>query len=161
MAMKKIILSCLLLLFCLTSCQKGVHSFTGDYSYKVSGSVTVEGLIDEYDKMITPRIGQMNIVRVNGSKNRVMITMNESGGSAYVCYGTVSGNRLTIDRYSFTTEMTLNATETGLYNVYASGSGELTDDVLVIHEMWGGIKTNDEDVMFQGTDILIVAKRND
>ena len=89
-----------------------------------------------------------------------MITMNESGGRAYVCYGSIDGNRLNIDTYSFTTEMTLNATETGVYDVVASGDGELTDDMLVIHQVWNGVKTNDEDVMFLGTDILIIAKRN-
>ena len=158
--MKRILLLCFVLLGCMTACQKNVQQFTGDYSYKISGSVTVEGLIDEYDKMLTPRIGQMNIVRMNDSKSRVMITMNESGGRAYVCYGWIDGNQLTIDPYSFTTEMTLKATETGVYDVDAYGDGELTDDMLVIHQVWQGVKTNDEDVMFLGTDILIIAKRN-
>ena len=158
--MKRILLFCFVLLVCMTACQKNVQHFTGDYSYKISGSVTVEGLIDEYDKMLTPRIGQMNIVRVNDSKTRVMITMNESGGRAYVCYGTVSGNRLTIEPYTFTAEVSLNATETGVYDVNAYGDGELTDDMLVIHQVWQGVKTTDEDVVFQGNDILIVAKQN-
>ncbi len=159
--MKRILLLCFVLLGCMTACQKNVQHFTGDYSYKISGSVTVEGLIDEYDKMLTPRIGQMNIVRVNDSKDRVMITMNESGGRAYVCYGTVSGNQLDISSYSFVTDMNLNATESGVYLVDAFGSGELTDDMLVIHQVWNGVKTNNEDVVFKGNDILIVAKRND
>lgn len=159
--MKKVLLICVSVLLTLTACQKDVHQFVGDYSYKISGSMTVDGLLGVYDKMLTPRIGQMNILPVNGSdKQRVMITMNDSGGRAYVCYGTVSGNTLIIDTYTFSTELFLEAGENGVYNMQASGSGELTDDVLVINETWHGVKTDNRGVTVQGDDILIVAKRN-
>lgn len=159
--MKRNLFLCLMVMILLSSCQKEVRKFEGDYSYKISGSITVITEDSSYVRLLENKIGQMNIVPVKDDDSRVMITMNESAGRVDVLYGTVSGNQLTLDPYSFSMTELLGVDETGIYSFTASGKGELTDDMLIIREQWNGKKLNeDTETTLKGDDIVIVAQRN-
>ena len=91
--MKKI--SILLSVFCLivlASCQKkNAPLFRGDYSFKTSGSVTLDEINTEdepstYTVSLPNEIGQLEISDLGNGRDSVLVVMNTMGGEVVVTH---------------------------------------------------------------------------
>lgn len=167
---KQIILVVLVVIINLcTSCNREVNRFLGDYSYKLSGEVAVENQNGEVSYRLVSKSGQMNVLKDHASSasNRVLVTMNEVGGSCYTFFGTVSDNMIKIDPYSFSTNIiTSDNTILGennnsrVFQINASGSGYLNGDILIVDEQWDGSQSGNANIRIRGEKMTILAERN-
>ncbi len=128
------------LLLSLTSCEKeGTRRFEGNYSFKTSGTLTIDRKVTSSDvtlpttdgtfkSTLTSESGQMNIVTTG--ENTMVVTFNIIGGDVLVFDATVDGKKITLspisriitikdDGLTFTIDATLE------------GTGERYDDVVV------------------------------
>ena len=99
--MKKI--SILLSVFCLialASCQKkNAPLFRGDYSFKTSGSVTLEEINPEdepasFTVSLPNEIGQLEISALDNGKDSVLVVMNTMGGEVVVTHAFCKDNEI-------------------------------------------------------------------
>ena len=104
-AMKaKITIACwLMLLLLAASCTKGPAAFKGDYSFKTGGYLTVSGTVSDllgqrdttFIRHLVPESGQMHVVREEG--DRMVVTMNITGGDPVVFPATVDGSEIILE----------------------------------------------------------------
>lgn len=75
------------------ACQKNpVEAVSGNYSFKTGGVLETNGETIS----LVPESGQMKILPDGGDK--VVITMNVTGGGAFVFNGTLSGSKITLSQ---------------------------------------------------------------
>ena len=166
--MKKILIICTLataMLLCCVSCQRGTRSLLGDYSYKISGEVTISSDDGEVTHLMVNKRGQMNILRDHISDGHVTITLNESTGGAYYCSALVKGDSLIVEPHSFSTNIItgdninpLQENSSLVFSIVASGKGIHNGDILLIEEQWSGTQGAQR---LEGSKMLLLAEKND
>ena len=166
--MKKILIICTLataMLLCCVSCQRGTRSLLGDYSYKISGEVTITSDDGEVTHLMVNKRGQMNILRDHISDGHVTITLNESTGGAYDCSALVKGDSLSVEPHSFSTNIItgdninpLQENSSLVFSIVASGKGMHNGDILLIEEQWSGTQGAQR---LEGSKMLLLAEKND
>ena len=155
----------------LASCNGDKLSFTGDYSYKLSGEVKLTDSDGETTYRLLHRNGQMNIMRDKSDKNRYLITMNEMNGGCYTMGARLDGDNLQIDQHEFATNVLstsgmldidiLNNEEPSIvYRVTASGNGKRSGDILIIKEIWRGNQSGNLGGTLLGNEMTIIAEKN-
>lgn len=169
--MKKILIICTLataILFCNVSCQRGVRSILGDYSYKISGEVTITSDNGEVTHLMVNKRGQMNILRDYISDGRVTITLNESTGGAYYFSALVKGDSLLVDPHSFSTNIItgeninpLQENSSLVFSIVASGKGTHNGDIIMIEEQWTGTQSSNDAQQLEGRKMLLLAEKNE
>ncbi|MBO4503972.1 MAG: hypothetical protein J5730_04065 [Bacteroidales bacterium] len=169
--MKKILIICTLataMLLCNLSCQRGVRSLLGDYSYKISGEVTLTNEDGEVTHLMVNKRGQMNILRDRLSEGRVTITLNESTGGAYYCSALVKGDSLIVDQYTFSTNILtsdninpLQENSSLVFSIIASGKGIHNGDIIMIEEQWSGMQSSNDAQRLEGRKMLLLAEKNE
>ena len=169
--MKKILIICTLataILFCNVSCQRGVRSILGDYSYKISGEVAVTDENGDVTHLMVNKRGQMNILRDHLSDGRVTITLNESTGGAYYFSALVKGDSLLVDPHSFSTNIItgeninpLQENSSMVFSIVASGRGIHNGDIIMIEEQWTGTQSSNDAQQLEGRKMLLLAEKND
>ena len=143
----KVALGLSLALVMFSSCEKeGAELYEGFYSYKLSGSVTVDKvLIETVDipdtepsepaepvEATLPLIsesGQMNVLKKGADS--LVITMNAIGGDVLVIDACVTGNDLEISEFSRIVKVE-DGNRTVSLNCTVSGSGKKYDDVIIM-----------------------------
>lgn len=168
--MRKIVAVCfIVLLLAVTSCQREVKPFLGDYSYKLSGEVAVtdsDGTVNYY---LVHRNGQMNVLEDKTGSSRLLITMNEMNGACYTMSATVRGDSLILDPYEFTinilTQEGSNIFDSDnsaslVYRISSTGGGFLNDKILILNEVWNGYQSGHPNVVLHGPEMRIMAERN-
>lgn len=161
----------LLSMLSLLSCQRGgVNLFRGDYSYKISGSLTMEEIVN--DTSVEPRImhfrlddeiGQMEISTLDKKENLVNVTMNTMGGSVHVTRGHIEGKTIVFDTFNRFITLKDNTIPAPLScEVDVSGQGELFDNktMLITLDYNGEYKFLNNTFIITDTDIVMVAQRN-
>lgn len=140
-----------------TACSDAVRPFVGDYSYKISGTVTVDGKT----KVLSTEQGSLQLVRKD--KNTVLMTFNELGGDVYTATGYISDSHI-----SFTdAKRTLHIAYTGessvasvqYFDLTVAGEGEIQNETIVFGLTYYGEGLNDGTTL-TGKDIVCVAKQN-
>ena len=169
--MKKILIICTLataMLLCNISCQRGVRSILGDYSYKISGEVTITDEDGEVTHLMVNKRGQMNILRDYLSDGRVTITLNESTGGAYYCSALIKGDSLIVDPHTFSTNILTSDNinplqENGslVFSIVASGKGIHNGGIIMIEEQWSGTQSSNDAQRLEGRKMLLLAEKND
>jgi hypothetical protein len=169
----------LLLFICsaclLTSCNKGMKSIAGDYSYKVSGEVRLitPRLLDStrYDttyQIVTQR-GQMDVhIDKQQKDSRLIVTLNESSGGIHTLYATVSGDSILFDPADLSMAIhllsasgsTSSNTLSSVYQVAVEGSGIANDDMLLIRQTWNGRRTSDSTATLYAPKMTFIAEKN-
>ncbi|MBQ3734674.1 MAG: hypothetical protein II859_12025 [Bacteroidales bacterium] len=155
----------------LTACNGDKFSFTGDYSYKLSGEVKLTDTDGETTFRLIHRNGQMNILRDKSDKNRYVITMNEMNGGCYTMSARLDDDNLQIDQHEFATNVLstsgmldidiLNNEEPSIvYRVTASGNGKRSGDILIIKEIWRGNQSGNLGGTLLGNEMTIIAEKN-
>lgn len=166
--MKKQFVFLVLSLCLLTSCHRQQKDFLGDYSYKISGEVT----ITDEDGVVTYRLvnksGQMNILpdKTASSSDRVIVTMNEMAGGCYSIPARVSEDAIVFEPYEFctniiSTENVPDALESSLsYLISSQGSGFLNGKILLVEETWSGHQSGKPQVILSANKMTILAEKN-
>lgn len=159
----------------LTSCQKGgVNLFSGDYSFKTSGelSITAQAVIDSSNITIpavlnanlSNDIGQLNISVSDKKNDEVIVVINYMNGDVVVTSGTCQGKTIELDEFqrntlpvSINTPLTISSTY-----IIVNGSGQMYDDNMIIFDMTykGTVKIGPVTYQIKDKDIKMVAYRN-
>lgn len=158
-------------LLLLASCDNSKRSFTGDYSYKLSGEIKLTDTDGETSYRLLHRNGQMNILRDKSDRHRYIITMNEMNGGCYTMNAKLDGENLQIDSHDFTTNVLstngfpdidiIDDEEPSIvYRVTAFGSGKRNGDILIIKEVWKGTQSGNTGSTLRGNEMTIIAEKN-
>lgn len=111
----------------LTSCHDRVEQLSGRYSYKISGSVVLDG-----DTTVLPdEQGAMELIRLNADS--ALLTFNALVGPIYTAQAKIDGKNIVIAPY----ERNLNYL-TANYTLTAQGEGTIYDETMVIDLSYSG-----------------------
>lgn len=173
---KKVALGLSFALFALTSCEKaGVDLYEGFYSYKLSGTVTVDKLLIENIDLpetepaepaepveatlpLISESGQMNVLKKGADS--LIITMNAIGGDVLVIDACVKGNDLEISEFSRIVKVE-DGSRTVSLNCTGSGSGKKYDDVIIMDLSYLGDGSSTlYDYTIKSSSVKCVAKVN-
>lgn len=173
--MKKILPILICFLVAMTSCHKsGVNLFSGDYSFKTSGEISIkaQAVIDsinidipaEFNANLSNEIGQLNISVSDKESNEVVVVINYLNGDVVVTTGTCDGNHIELDAFrrntlpaSINTSLTISSTY-----ITVGGSGQMYDDNMIVFDMKykGTVKIGSVTYNLTDKNIKMVAYRN-
>ena len=167
MIMKKtlLIVCCLL---ALASCQKkNAPLFRGDYSFKTSGSVTLDEINAEdepasYTVSLPNEIGQLEISDLDNGKDSVLVVMNTMGGEVVVTHAFCEGNEIFLKDFTKNTLLFTGDSITLKNDVRVQAIGQMYEDnTLILNMIYEGeAETNDRTFKVYGDDIRTAAIRN-
>lgn len=152
----------LAMILMLGSCNKAVDPLVGDYSYKTSGTVSVQTSTDTTTHQLAETYGQMNIIDLH-SDDSIMIVMNEWEGKVYTIKCVAHEGGYIIPQYVKSIRINGLTSIYNKYDVYASGTATIYDKkTIVIHETYTGIIHPDfsDTALVEGNSILTIAQRN-
>ena len=167
--MKKI--SILLSVFCLivlASCQKkNAPLFRGDYSFKTSGSVTLDEINAEdepstYTVSLPNEIGQLEISELGNGKDSVLVVMNTMGGEVVVTHAFCKDNEIFLKDFTKNTLLFTGDSLTLKNDLRVHATGQMYEDnTLIINMVYDGeAETNERSFKVFGDDIRMAAIRN-
>ena len=170
--MKKTILFVALCgLIAFTSCQKrGMNLFRGDYSFKTSGSVTLDEIVAEGDTT-TPatytvglpnEIGQLEISNLGNVKDSLLVVMNTMGGEVVVTHAFCSGNEIFLRDFTKNTLLFTGDSLTLKNDVRVKAQGQMYEDnTLILNMIYEGeAETSERNFKIFGDNIRMAAIRN-
>ena len=168
--MKKI--SILLSVFCLivlASCQKkNAPLFRGDYSFKTSGSVTLEEIVPQgetgetFTVSLPNEIGQLEISALDNGKDSVLVVMNTMGGEVVVTHAFCNDNKIFLKDFKKNTLLFTGDSLTLKNDLRVHATGQMYEDnTLIINMVYDGeAETNERSFKVFGDDIRMAAIRN-
>lgn len=155
-----------------TSCDKDVRQFTGTYSSKTSGLLTLRKTsatgpgADTLTVSLTPESGQMRISEIKDDKDgyNLLVSVNLLGGDALSFRAKAKDGQITLEttpherfvqtRDGGNNQMTLSVT--------TGGSGQLYDDVIVFAlDYRGGGTYNRGDYVIMESRVDCIATANE
>ena len=156
-------------LMALTSCQKkNVPLFRGDYSFKTSGSVTLEEIVGQNDEpnsytvSLPNEIGQLEISALGNEKDSVVMVMNTMGGEVVVTHACCKDNEIFLHDFKKSTIIITSDSLTLRGDLRVKASGKMYEDnTLVINMIYDGeAESNERSFKIHGDDIRMAAIRN-
>ena len=166
--MKRIIPIFFCCLMALSACQKkNAPLFRGDYSFKTSGSVTLDEINAEdepasYTVSLPNEIGQLEISDLDNGKDSVLVVMNTMGGEVVVTHALCKDNEIFLRDYKKNTLLFTGDSLTLKNDLRVSAKGQIYEDNMLILNMVyeGEAETNDHSFKVYGDDIRMAAIRN-
>ena len=166
--MKRIIFVLIFSLVAFTSCQKsGMQLFRGDYSFKTSGSVTLDEIDPEdepvsYTVSLPNEIGQLEIGDLDNGKDSVLVVMNTMGGEVVVTHAFCDGNEIFLKDFTKNTLLFTGDSITLRNEVRVQASGQMYEDNTIILNMIydGEAETAERVFSIHGDNIRMAAIRN-
>ena len=166
--MKRIIPILFCCLMALASCQKkNVPLFRGDYSFKTSGSVTLEEINPEdepasFTVSLPNEIGQVEISALDNGKDSVLVVMNTMGGEVVVTHAFCKDNEIFLRDFKKNTLLFTGDSLTLKNDLRVHASGQMYEDnTLILNMVYEGeAETNDRSFKIYGDDIRMAAIRN-
>ena len=163
----------LLFVFCallaLASCQKkNAPLFRGDYSFKTSGSVTLDEIVtngeegDSFTVSLPNEIGQLEISVLDNEKDSVVVVMNTMGGEVVVTHALCQDNKIFLRDFTKNTLLFTGDSISLKNEVRVSASGQMYEDnTLIINMIYDGeAETNERNFKIHGDNIRMAAIRN-
>ena len=162
----------ILFVFCaflaLASCQKkNAPLFRGDYSFKTSGSVTLDEINaedepDSYTVSLPNEIGQLEISDLGNGRDSVVVVMNTMGGEVVVTHAFCKDNEIFLRDFKKNTLLFAGDSLTLKNDLRVHASGQMYEDNTLILNMTyeGEAETNERSFKIYGDDIRTVAIRN-
>ena len=155
-------------LLALVACQKkNAPLFRGDYSFKTSGSVTLEEVDPEYEPTIYTvslpnEIGQLEISDLGDGKDSVLVVMNTMGGEVVVTHAYCKNNEIFLCDYKKNTLLFTGDSLTLKNDLRVKASGQMYEDnTLILNMIYEGeAETNERSFKVYGDDIRMAAIRN-
>ena len=167
--MKRIIPIFICGLLALSSCQKkNAPLFRGDYSFKTSGSVTLEEIVPQgetgetFTVGLPNEIGQLEISTLDNGKDSVLVVMNTMGGEVVVTHAFCKDNEIFLRDFKKNTLLFTGDTITLKNEVRIHATGRMYENNTLILNMTydGEAATNNRDFKIHGDDIRMAAMRN-
>ena len=160
-----IILCCLM---SLASCQKkNAPLFRGDYSFKTSGSVTLDEINAEdepasYTVSLPNEIGQLEISALDNGKDSVLVVMNTMGGEVVVTHALCKDNEIFLRDFKKNTLLFTGDSLTLKNDLRVKASGQMYEgNTLILNMIYEGeAETNERSFKVYGDDIRMAAIRN-
>lgn len=153
--MMRKILAGIITLILVVSCSKNSPAgFKGTYTFKTGGTITVVDGRSTIVRHLVTEIGQMHVVQDKG--NKMVVTMNISGGDPVVFNAAVEDGRLVLDPLRRTVGVTLDieALTKLSYTVDVSGEGRKMDNVILFD-----LKYDGESIV--KSDVRCIASKNE
>ena len=156
-------------LLALASCQKkNAPLFRGDYSFKTSGSVTLDEIVtngeegDSFTVSLPNEIGQLEISVLGNEKDSVVVVMNTMGGEVVVTHALCQDNKIFLRDFTKNTLLFTGDSITLKNEVRVSASGQMYEDnTLIINMIYDGeAETNERNFKIHGDNIRMAAIRN-
>jgi len=160
-----IIITCLLSML-FVSCNRNEHQFAGDYSYKLSGELTVVEEDGSSSYVMVHKNGQMHILEDKTKRGQVIITLNEMNGGAYTLTARVKGDSLLLNPYEMSTNLLtaqslpLNDDNSIVCRFHVTGKGVRNGDMLMLEEQWDGYQSGNTGIRMTGMEMTLLAERN-
>ncbi len=156
-------------LLALASCQKkNAPLFRGDYSFKTSGSVTLDEIVangeegDSFTVSLPNEIGQLEISVLGNEKDSVVVVMNTMGGEVVVTHALCQDNKIFLRDFTKNTLLFTGNSISLKNEVRVSASGQMYEDnTLIINMIYDGeAETNERNFKIHGDNIRMAAIRN-
>ena len=155
-------------LLALASCQKkNAPLFRGDYSFKTSGSVTLNEINTEdepasFTVNLPNEIGQLEIKDLDNGKDSVLVVMNIMGGEVVVTHALCQDNKIFLRDFKKNTLLFTGDSITLKNELRVKASGQMYEDNTLILNMTyeGEAETNERSFKIYGDDIRMAAIRN-
>ena len=153
----------------LASCQKkNAPLFRGDYSFKTSGSVTLDEIVteggtgDSFTASLPNEIGQLEISALDNGKDSVLVVMNTMGGEVVVTHAFCKDNEIFLRDFKKNTLLFTGDSLTLKNDLRVKASGQMYEDnTLILNMVYEGeAETNDRSFKIYGDDIRMAAIRN-
>ena len=153
----------------LTSCQKKNDPlFRGDYSFKTSGSVTLEEIVPQgetgetFTVGLPNEIGQLEISTLDNGKDSVLVVMNTMGGEVVVTHAFCKDNKIFLRDFNKNTLLFTGDSITLKNELRVKASGQMYENNTLILNMTyeGEAETNERSFKVYGDDIRMAAIRN-
>lgn len=167
--MKKIsILLSVCCLIALASCQKkNAPLFRGDYSFKTSGSVTLDEINAEdepstYTVSLPNEIGQLEISDLGNGRDSVLVVMNTMGGEVVVTHAFCKDNEIFLKDFTKNTLLFTGDSLTLKNDLRVHATGQMYENnTLIINMVYDGeAETNERTFEIYGDNIRMAAIRN-
>lgn len=167
--MKRIIPIVICAFMALASCQKkNAPLFRGDYSFKTSGSVTLEEIVPqgETDETFTVglpnEIGQLEISTLDNGKDSVLVVMNTMGGEVVVAHALCKDNEIFLRDFKKNTLLLTGDSLTLKNDLRVKATGRMYENNTLILNMTydGEAERNERSFKVFGDDIRMAAIRN-
>ena len=153
----------------LTSCQKkNAPLFRGDYSFKTSGSVTLEEIVPQgetgetFTVGLPNEIGQLEISTLDNGKDSVLVVMNTMGGEVVVTHAFCKDNKIFLRDFNKNTLLFTGDSITLKNELRVKASGQMYEyNTLILNMTYEGeAETNERSFKVYGDDIRMAAIRN-
>ena len=152
----------------LASCQKsGTNLFRGDYSFKTSGSVTLneidpEGEPATYTISLPNEIGQLEISDLGNGKDSLLVVMNTMGGEVVVTHALCKDDEIFLRDFKKNTLLFTGDSLTLKNDLCVKATGRMYENNTLILNMTyeGQAETNERSFKVFGDDIRLAAMRN-
>ncbi len=152
----------------LAACQKkNAPLFRGDYSFKSSGSVTLDEIDPEdepttYTVSLPNEIGQLEISDLGNGKDSVLVVMNTMGGEVVVTHAFCKDNEIFLRDFKKNTLLFTGDSLTLKNDLCVKASGQMYEDnTLIINMTYDGeAESNERSFKIYGDDIRMAATRN-
>ncbi|MBR4787823.1 MAG: hypothetical protein IK013_08145 [Bacteroidales bacterium] len=160
-----IIITCLLSML-FVSCNRSERQFSGEYSYKLSGELTVVDADGENSFVMVHKNGQMHIMNDKSKAGRVTITMNDMNGGAYTMQATVKGDSILLEPFTMSTNiltsesLLFNSDNSIVCRFQVTGKGVRNGDMLMLEEQWDGYQSGNTSIRMTGTKMTLLAEKN-
>lgn len=163
--MKKInVFLTLCCLLALVACQKkNAPLFRGDYSFKTSGSVTLEEVDPAtYTVSLPNEIGQLEISDLGDGKDSVLVVMNTMGGEVVVTHAFCKDNEIFLRDFKKNTLLFTGDSLTLKNDLRVKASGQMYENnTLILNMIYEGeAETSERSFKVYGDDIRMAAIRN-
>ena len=163
------ILIILCALMALSSCQKkNAPLFRGDYSFKTSGSVTLEEIVPQgetgetFTVGLPNEIGQLEISTLDNCKDSVLVVMNTMGGEVVVTHALCKDNEIFLRDFKKNTLLLTGDSLTLKNDLCVKAIGRMYEDnTLILNMIYDGeAERNERSFKVFGDDIRMAAIRN-
>lgn len=160
------IISLLFLIFGVSSCQSPIPSLVGEYSYKISGQVSIGSAANQ---KLNDEIGVLTII--HDSDSTYILTFNALNDAVYYTTATCNGKEIVLENFQRTLSVTYSGENNSIFdnnsstlftnhfNVTISGSGSIYDQTIIFTLQHTG-KELDSQQSIRGKDITMIAKKN-
>ena len=157
---------CGLLFF--ASCQKkNAPLFRGDYSFKTSGSVTLDEINAEdepasYTVSLPNEIGQLEISDLGNGRDSVLVVMNTMGGEVVVTHAFCRDNEIFLKDFTKNTLLFTGDSLTLKNELRVHATGQMYENnTLILNMIYEGeAETNERTFAIYGDNIRMAAIRN-
>ena len=153
----------------LAACQKkNAPLFRGDYSFKTSGSVVLDEIVDDgetgnsFTVSLPNEIGQLEISDLGNGKDSVLVVMNTMGGEVVVTHAFCKDNEIFLKDFTKNTLLFTGDSLTLKNELRVHATGQMYENnTLILNMIYEGeAETSERSFEIYGDNIRMAAIRN-